>query len=595
MERLLELARERKLDRVGAAYAVTGWVIVQAASIIFPTFDAPASALRWLIVVVIAGFPVALTYTWFAQSDSGTALRPLAVRDWLLFGMAGLIALLLAGQLTLSWVNRRETIAKAPGTAQTTSSVAVLPFANLSGDPNKVYFSDGIADQLISELARTPSLRVAARSSSFAFHGKDVDVKTVAKTLNVRTILEGSVREDGNRVRISAELVDATNGFQIWSDTYDRDLTNILGLQDDIAHAINGALTKRFWGKTLAANRGPKPRPINPEAYKTYLQGQYYFAQRSREGIARAVDLFKRVTSLAPDYTDGFAALADAYATAVLDFQVPGSLPLATDAIARALALDPNNPTALMARAIVELLQWRWRESAVDLKRLERLQVNAASVWHMRAIFFDYMALAQFAGPAEEKATKLDPLSYVDRYNLAVYRMLQKRYDEAERIAGEAWALQPAHPDLQQLMVQIALGKHDMKPAERTLASLSAQTGEASPNTLAARFYIDVAKKDFAAAHRIVDAGAKAFPASGIAPTDLGSAYAITNDLDSAIKWYRRAVDLHDPQFLRVPYANPELTKLYADPRWKKLRAEPEVRDWEEARREIAAEFQAGE
>ena len=119
--------------------------------------------------------------------------------------------------------------------AQVPSSIAVLPFANLSGDPKKVYFSDGVTDQLITELAQTPSLRVAARSSSFAFRDKNVDVKTIAKVLNVRTVLEGSVREDGKRVRIAAELVDAANGFQIWSESYDRDLTNILSLQDEIS------------------------------------------------------------------------------------------------------------------------------------------------------------------------------------------------------------------------------------------------------------------------------------------------------------------------------------------------------------------------
>jgi TolB-like protein len=595
MERLLELARERKLDRVGAAYAVTGWVVVQAASIALPAFEAPASALRWLIVAIITGFPLALALTWFAQPGRGAALKPLSTRDWLLFGMAGLIALLLAAQLAFTWITRQQTLPVPSGPGHVASSVAVLPFANLSGDPAKAYFSDGIADQLISELARTPSLRVAARTSSFAFRGKDVDVKTIATALNVRAVLEGSVREDGNRVRIAAELVDASNGFQIWSDSYDRDLTNILALQDDIARAITAALTKRFWGKALIAGGGPRPRAIAPEAYKAYLQGQYYFAQRSRGGVARAVEFFKRVTGLAPAYADGFAALAEAHATAALDFQVPGSLPSATDAIGRALALDPNNPAALMARATVELLQWRWRESAADLRRLEQLHINAAATWHMRAIFFDYMGLPQFAGPAEERAVQLDPLSFIDRYNLALYRMLQKHYNDAQRIAGEAWALQPADPDLQQLKVQIALGKRDMKAAKRTLASLIAQTGEASPNTLAVRFYIDVANKDLVAARRIANAAATAFPASGITATDLGSAFAVTGDLDAAMKWYRRAVDLREAQFMRVPYANPELTRLYADPRWKALRAEPEVRDWEQARREIAAEFQAGE
>ncbi|HEY1960862.1 MAG TPA: hypothetical protein VGG69_00470, partial [Rhizomicrobium sp.] len=258
MEQLLELARERKLDRVGAAYAVTAWILVQAASIAFPAFDAPPAALRWLIVALIVGFPLALTLTWFAQPRSATVLKPLSSRDWLLFSLIGLVAVLLAVQLSMGLFWRSGAPgAQSSATTQTASSIAVLPFANLSGDPSKVYFSDGIADQLITELAQTPSLRVAARSSSFSFRGKDVDVKTVARALGVRAVLEGSVREAGNRVRIAAELVDAANGFQIWSQSYDRDLTNILSLQDEIAHSITEAVAQRFLGHRVAARRAP--------------------------------------------------------------------------------------------------------------------------------------------------------------------------------------------------------------------------------------------------------------------------------------------------------------------------------------------------
>jgi serine/threonine-protein kinase len=596
MEQLLELARERKLDRVGAAYAVTAWILVQAASIAFPAFDAPASAMRWLIVALILGFPLALTLTWFAQARSATVLKPLGTRDWLLFGLIAFIAVLLAVQLSMGIFWWRGGSRGPPSAVQTASSIAVLPFANLSGDPKKVYFSDGIADQLITELAQTPSLRVAARSSSFSFRGQDVDVKTVAQKLGVRSVLEGSVREDGKRVRIAAELVDAANGFQIWSQSYDRDLTNILSLQDDIAHAITEAVAQHFMGHQVAAIRGhPKPQAIDPEAYKAYLQGQYYFAQRTREGVSRAVELFTRTVALAPKYADGYAALADAHATAALDYQVTGAIPAALDAVNKALALDPKNPTAIIARVTGELLQWHWRAAAADMRRLNQLHVNSAAVWHMRALFFDYMGLTQFCGAAEERAIQLDPLSFIDHYNLALYRIRQKRYDDAARVAAQALALQPGSPDVQQLKIQIALAKHDMAGAERILSALVAQTGEKSPYVAAGRFFIFVARKDFAAARKFADAVAKQFPASDITANDLGIAYAMANDLDTALVWFRRAIDLHEPQFLPVEYTNPEPVTLYADPRWKALRAEPEVHDWETARAEIAREFQAGE
>jgi tetratricopeptide (TPR) repeat protein len=190
---------------------------------------------------------------------------------------------------------------------------------------------------------------------------------------------------------------------------------------------------------------------------------------------------------------------------------------------------------------------------------------------------------------------QLDPLSFIDRYNLALYRMREKRYDDAIRLVGDAWALQPGNPDLQQIKLQLALAKNDMKGAERILAALVTQTGENSPYAAGGRFYILVAKKDFAAARKLVDTVSKLFPASGFTANDLGTAYAMTNDLDAAMSWYRRSVDLREAQFLPVAYTNPLPAKVYADPRWKALRNEPAVRDWEDARREIAAEFQAGE
>ena len=153
---------------------------------------------------------------------------------------------------------------------------------------------------------------------------------------------------------------------------------------------------------------------------------------------------------------------------------MPGSVSPALDAVEKALALDPNNPTALIARATAELLQWHWRAAAADLHRTEQLHANSAAFWHMRAVFLDYMGLPRLVVPAAEKAVQLDPLSYIDRYNLALYRMTEERYEEAARMAEKAWALQPGQPDLQQLNVQIALGRNDTALAERILASLVA-------------------------------------------------------------------------------------------------------------------------
>ncbi|MBV9570604.1 MAG: hypothetical protein JO056_05110 [Alphaproteobacteria bacterium] len=594
MEQLLELARERKLDRVGATYAVVAWVVVQAASIAFPVFSAPPWALRWLIVGAMAGLPLVLAATWVAGRRVAPAPRPIAAKDWLLIGLIGLVAVLLIVQLVLGF---ERTSGPDRPQAMAASSIAVLPFVNLSGDPNKLYFSDGIADQLISELARTPSLRVAARSSSFAFRGKAVDVKAIAKALNVRAVLEGSVREDGNRVRIAAELVDASNGYQIWSETYDRNLTNILALQDDISHAIIETLSKRFWGRPVVATPRPAPRAINPEAYKAYLQGEYYFAQRTSDGVARAIALFARATELAPDYAEAFAALGYARATNALNYQAYGDTDHALAAVKKAQALDPNNATALIAHATACILKWRWRDIAADFRRLERLHVNSAAVWHLRAIFFDYMGLTQFTGAAEAKAVQLDPLSFIDRYNLALYALTARHYDEAMKIAAEAQALQPGNLEVVALQCSIEAARNRTAEARRLHRQLlsRASPGEPSADALSCQYYIAVAEKKFAVVRQVADAAAAAFPAKDIPATDIAIAYGHANDVDAAIKWFRRAFEIRDPQSLRVPHTEKNLPNVFADPRWKALRNEPAIRDFELARREIAAENQAGE
>ncbi len=597
MEQLLELARERKLDRVGATYAVIAWIVVQAASIALPAFSAPAWALRWLIVGAMAGLPLVLAATWVAGSRVTPAPRPIAAKDWLLIGLIGLVAVLLIVQLALGFSWERQQRAQASPPVVTASSIAVLPFANLSGDPNKVYFSDGIADQLISELARTPTLRVAARGSSFAFRGKDEDVRTIAKALNVRTVLEGSVREDGKRVRIAAELVDASNGFQIWSETYDRDLTNILALQDEIARAITDALSRRFWGRAVAMQREARPQPVNPEAYKAYLQGEYYFAQRTPESLERAIALYSRATELAPNYAEAFAALGLARATNALNFQVYGDADPALAAVKKAQTLDPNNATALIAHATACVLKWRWRDIAADFRRLERLHVNSAAVWHLRAIFFDYMGLTQLTGAAEAKAVQLDPLSFIDRYNLALYAITAGHYDQAMKLAKEAQALQPGNTGTLVLQCWIESLRGHRQEARRLHQQLvsSATPGETSRDALACQYYMAVVEKNYAVVRQVADEAAAAFPAKDIAATDVGIAYARANDGEAAIKWFRRAFEVRDPQLPRVPYAERDLTRVFAESCWKELRNEPAIRDWEEARREMLREFQQGE
>jgi serine/threonine-protein kinase len=597
MERLLQLARQRKLDRVGAGYAVVAWLVVQGASIALPAFDAAPWVMRWVIVASIAGFPLALALAWHLFADvTASTVRARGMRRWLLPGVMALVFAALLVQLAVYWSRGASLHADRPTPAQ--ASIAVLPFVNLSGDPAKRYFSDGIADQLITELSRRKNLRVAARTSSFAFGAGNADIKTIARALNVAAVVEGSVREDGNRVRIVAELINANDGFQIWSDSYDRDLTNILVLQDDIARAISAALNRKLTGQSDGDSApAPRPRPkLAPDAYRAYLQGQFYFAQRSEDGIRRAIALFKQVTVRAPDYADGFASLGAANAALALNFTKADNLPAAVAAIDRALALDPGNSIALLARTTTDILQWKWRAAADDLLEVEAGNAGAPGLWHEKGVFLSYMGLLKLAQPAVQKAVQQDPLSYIDRYNLALFLHILGRNNDAIKVAREGMTLQPGNLEGQSLLCQVEAGRGNLAEARRIRAQLQSRTEtEARAPAIACVYYVAVAEKDRKTIRSLADEVAAGFPKNGVGANDIAIAYARIGEFDKALGWFETAFQLREPQIFAVTSSDPELGALYSDPRWKAFRDNPEFRDWEKARKDIAKRFQIGE
>lgn len=594
MEQLLRSARKRALDRVGAAYAVVAWLAVQAASIALPAFDAPAWVMRWLIVAAFAAFPAVLLLAWHWNEGRAAGVAGPGWRRWLVPGVLALVLLASLVQLAVHWARAPARLAAKPGAM--IASVAVLPFANLSGDPAKRYFSDGIADQLITELSRHPNLRVAARTSSFALAGGKADVRTIAHTLNVRAVLEGSVREDGNRVRIAAELIDAADGFQIWSESYDRDLTDILALQDDIARAISRALSRKLTGRDAEPGLAQARPSIDPEAYRDYLQGQFYFAQRSEDGIGRAIVLFEQVTARAPLYADGFAALGQAHATLALNFVRSNEVVPATTALSRALALDPQNRIALLARSTTSIVAWKWRAAADDILRMGANDPGAPGLWHTEGVFLSYMGLTKLALPAVEKAVREDPLSFIDRYNLALFLLNAGRKDEASKVVRAGMAIQPGNLEGQSLDCQVEAARGNLKEAGRIRAQLSSSTqAEAQLPALACAYYMATAQRDTRTVLAIAQGAAAGFPGNNVGANDIAVAYARAGDVGKALGWFETAYELREPQVCATPYANPELKALYADPRWKAYRDKPAFHDWEAARLEIAKRFQLGE
>lgn len=601
MKRLFTHAKVRKLDRVAVGYLLAAWVAIQAGSIALPAFEAPPWAMKLLIAASVVGLPLTLLVAWFwrigpePDAPDDNTLHPLWGRTEVL--LVGLLAfVLITGAIEFAiFFAPRNTASEgmAANAAESRASIAVLPFANLSGDPSKRYFSDGIADQLISELSKTPALRVASRTSSFAVAEKKMDVKALGQALNVKTVLEGSVREEGGRVRIAAQLINAADGFEMWSSTFDRDLTDILTLQDEIARSITQALQEKLVGHAFRQAPHPKPHPIDPAAYRDYLQAKFIFAQRSESSVKRAVELLEKVTQQAPDFPDGHALLADARATLAFNFNDQNQIAPALYAVKQALKLDPNNITALAAHATASLMMWKWLTAAEDVRLMQRRAPNNAQVWHNSSIFYAYMGLPDLTVEAAKRAVELDPLSYVDRSNLAVYAIISGDFEGGLQLARDALALQPGNVDALAGMCEALAATRKFDKARQIynqIESLSAGN-ERIGEREACRFWIAAYSGDVAVARSIVEQILPGFPDNGVPAGDVSTAYRVMGENGKALEWYRRALDGHEIGALSAKYFAKGPREIFDTPEWKEARNRPDVIMWENARSRIAREF----
>ena len=304
---LFDELKRRKVFKVGAAYLVVAWLAVQAASIGFPAFDAPPWALRIFILIALLGFPIAVVMAWvFDITPEGVRLDTDTSGSKRLFAAAALLIVLALGWYFYGQPSFRKGDVATPVIADR-NSIAVLPFANMSGKSDQDYFSDGMTEELLNVLAKVPQLKVVARTSVFQFKGKGGDIREIGRKLGVTNIVEGSVRRDGEDVRITAQLVRVADGFHIWSETYDRKLERVFALQEEIARRIGDALKLSLGVSAPVAPRAP----IDPEAYDEYLKGRALL--RERTDLPSAIAHLKAAVAKAPEFAAAWSSLSLTY------------------------------------------------------------------------------------------------------------------------------------------------------------------------------------------------------------------------------------------------------------------------------------------
>lgn len=458
---LTELKR-RNVIRIAIFYGAGAWLILQVADVLLQLLEAPGGSLRLVAVVLALGFPFALILAWaFEITPEGIKRDREVDRSAIDTTQAGrkldiaTIGLLVVAITLLAWGQFSGRSQQVPATAGRTVlpavdeprdlSIAVLPFVNMSADPANEYFSEGLSEELLNVLARIDDFRVAGRTSSFSFKGQQQDLRAIGERLGVANILEGSVRKQGDQIRVTAQLVDARNGYHLWSDTYDRRLDDVFAIQDEIATEVVKALRQTL----LAADESIIRQSARGDvaAYNHYLRGQFHARLRTRAGLERALEEFQQASLIDPDYAPPYAGIAMVYA--LLDNYNYRSLAetgeLAHRALERALELDPQSDEAWAVRGLLigqgPGAARRRDESRAALERAIEINPNNAfaHLWLVGTLFPDFEAMRA----ALQRAYELDPLSPVIIFRRVMDAVQAGDQAAVERFQGELEEVAP--------------------------------------------------------------------------------------------------------------------------------------------------------
>jgi TolB-like protein/cytochrome c-type biogenesis protein CcmH/NrfG len=484
------------------------------------------------------------------------AVRPARLRKTAL--QAALVLLLVLAMAGVFWLAR----GRKPESPAVPPSIAVLPFTDMSADNSQEYFSEGIAEELLDTLARIPQLRVAARTSSFHFKGKDVKLADIGRELHVATVLEGSVRTEGTHVRISAQLVKVSDGFTLWSQTYDKELTDVFAVQEEIAHSVAASLKV-----TLLGAKTPAAQETNPQAYSAYLQGQYFRLRRNQEDLRKAVRYYQQAIDLDPTYALAWSGLA-----AARSFQATiGFLPFhegcqkARDAAQRALVLDPNLAEAYVAMVRIQMYcDWDWTGADRSSQRAAALAPGNVSVLEAAANVDSAMGRFDRALALRRQVVERDPLNPSSYVLLGLDAYSGGRLEEAVTAFKKALELNPDNPAIHTSLGRVFLAQGHPQEA---LAEAEKEPSVGPPlgwrlQGVALACHALGREQESAAAFRQMIAKFQGNMAFQIAEV-----YAFRGQAVPAFAWLDRALAQRDAGFIHIK-GDPLLQPLERDPRY---------------------------
>ncbi len=586
-----ELQR-RNVFRVAIGYLVSSWLLLEVADVLLGTFGTPDWVMQTLTVVLALGFPVVVFFSWAyevtpegikreSEIDRDQSITHVTARKLdrsIMMVLAIAVAYFAFDKFYLSQdsepapgaTTSQEITAdasEAPAVPQAKpgdevhpdQSIAVLPFVNMSEEEANAYFADGLSEELLNLLAKIPQLQVAARTSSFALKDEALDIPEIGQRLKVAHVLEGSVRKAGNQVRITAQLVQARDGYHLWSETYDRELDDIFAIQDEIAAAVVDELKVQLLGAAPAAQQ------TEPEAYALYLQARQLGRQNSVEALERSNALYQEVLSIDPNYAPAWDGLAlnSVQQASMITVAVDEGFPRALQAADRAIELDPALAGPHAIKGYIALSRGRDMERAArHLERAMALEPGNIEVLRNLSALYRTLARLDEAIAVSEVMVRLDPLNNNAHYTLGLMLRYSGRLDEAIAAFQRSLSLSPERVGVHSLIGEAQMLNGD---AETALESVMREQSLWRIISLPMVYY---------ALGRVDEADATLAELIDEHPRDaaynIAYVYAHRGDADRAFEWLEKAVEYDDPGLGDLPIES-LFENIHDDPRWLPL------------------------
>jgi serine/threonine-protein kinase len=560
--------KRRNVYKVAVAYILAGWALAQGIAQVFPVFDIPNWVVRVIVLLIVIGFPIALILAWvFELTPEGIKraedvdINKSTTRKTgrKLIWVTGVVAILAAALFVSGRLNLFHSKPSTTTVAANDKSIAVLPFVDLSQGKDQEYFCDGISEEILDALAKVEGLRVVARTSSFSFKGKNADVGEIAQKLNVQNVLEGSLRREGNRIRITAQLVSAASGFHLWSETYERELQGVFAVQDEITRAIVDALKIK-----LAVAPVAQPQR-NTEAYDLYLQGLYLSNKSDEESLRKSLDLFQRARDKDPNFGRAWTGTAKAWLWLADAYVKPlEAYPKVEEAASKALALDERDAEARCYLGEAKrVLHWDLAGEEMELQRALRIDPNSAPATFTLGLLRASQSRLGEAVIAIEKAQELDPLSPIVSSFASLIYLGANQLDNAIAAGQRTVQLDPTYVYYESGIAGAYREKGEFDKA--VAIGKRAQQISGVPNAGLAITYARMGKVTEAQAilTQMIDlARTRYFAADSIAEI-----YVALGQTDEAFRWLDRAVNEHSAPVEGIAF-RPEFRSLHSDPRF---------------------------